>query len=492
MSSSTSDLVRQIEAHARRLAKTVAEGSGLYQYCLYQVDQEHDQRKTSATQTRDRLLVEAKSRFDQSMVPVKKRGDAALADVSLEFERSVSEAETANRQRIAAADAARRQALAAIQSRSSTAAADKEAEHSDQLQVVEDRYRLSIAKIEASYAKALTDWRERLLEGESTAGLGTAEFDSDVWSQVTLPDPLRGSVLPVRLGSLTTTLHDTTLELSACPPFLSGSSLLFKANPASKAAASEAIQAFLLRLLAVIPPGKLHLTFIDPIGLGQNVAGFMHLADYNSDLVTGKAWTQAQDIERRLADLTEHIEYVIQKYLRNQYVTIADYNLQAGEVAEAYRVLVILDFPASFTEAAIQRLVSITQNGPRCGVYTIIQDNIDKPLPRGFSFRDVEQGATIIAWDGTRFVWEDPDFKKCVLKLDSAPPPELVTPVLQAVGAEAIRAVKVEIPFEPDHAVTVTVVGCRQRPGPECAVGTQWGTPDCNTLSWAVVLLNMF
>ncbi len=51
-----------------------------------------------------------------------------------------------------------------------------------------------------------------------------------------------------------------------------------------------------------------------------------------------------------MAELTEHMENVIQKYLRNQYATIEEYNEQAGDVAEPYRVLVVHDFPVSFGE----------------------------------------------------------------------------------------------------------------------------------------------
>ncbi|MHC4965227.1 MAG: hypothetical protein ACYTGE_09975, partial [Planctomycetota bacterium] len=96
----------------------------------------------------------------------------------------------------------------------------------------------------------------------------------------------------------------------------------------------------MMRLLTAIPPGKVRFTIIDPIGLGQNFAGFMHLADYNEAFVGGKIWTETRHIEQRLADLTEHMENVIQKYLRNEYATIALYNDEAGEIAEPYRFVV--------------------------------------------------------------------------------------------------------------------------------------------------------
>ena len=53
-------------------------------------------------------------------------------------------------------------------------------------------------------------------------------------------------------------------------------------------------------------------------------------------LVGARIWTEAEHIEQRLADLTEHMETVIQKYLRNEYATIDEYNAQAGELAEPY------------------------------------------------------------------------------------------------------------------------------------------------------------
>ena len=102
-------------------------------------------------------------------------------------------------------------------------------------------------------------------------------------------------------------------------------------------------------MLTTVPPGKVRFTIIDPVGLGENFAAFMHLADYDELLVTSRIWTEPAHIEQRLADLTEHMENVIQKYLRNEFETIEEYNAHAGEVAEPFRVLVVANFPANFT-----------------------------------------------------------------------------------------------------------------------------------------------
>jgi len=235
-----------------------------------------------------------------------------------------------------------------------------------------------------------------------------------------------------------------------------GKSLILKGSGSGRASGVAGTQSLLLRLLASLPPGKLRFTFLDPVGLGQNAAPFMHLADYDEQLVTGKAWSEPQHIEQRLADLTGHMENVIQQYLRNQYATIEDYNAQAGEIAEPYRVLVVFDFPVNFSETATRRLVSIAQNGPRCGVYAVILMDTDKvrtnnhsSLPYyGFNPADLEQNAEVIAWQDGRWVWQDEDFKDCALELDTPPESELFNRIVTAVGEAAKAFSKVEVPFE--------------------------------------------
>ena len=115
----------------------------------------------------------------------------------------------------------------------------------------------------------------------------------------------------LRLGEIQKLTAEQRLEMPALLAFPTSRPLLFKTAAASRAVAARAVQSLLLRLLASLPPGKLRFTFIDPVGLGQNAAPFMHLADYDEQLVTGGAWSEPQHIEQRLADLTEHVENVI-------------------------------------------------------------------------------------------------------------------------------------------------------------------------------------
>jgi DNA segregation ATPase FtsK/SpoIIIE, S-DNA-T family len=240
----------------------------------------------------------------------------------------------------------------------------------------------------------------------------------------------------------------TAYVLPALLPFPEPCSLLVRASEEGRNPAVQVLQSAMYRLLTTLPPGKVRFTIIDPVGLGQNFASFMHLADYDEALVTSRIWTEAARIEQRLADLTEHMETVIQKYLRNQFSTIEEYNVHAGEVAEPYRILVVANFPANFTSEAARRLVSIMNSGPRCGVYTLLSLDTKQSLPQGFDLADLELPSVNLLWDEQGFAWQDVDFEQFPLQVDAPPSEELGTRLLHFVGERAKAAKRVEVPFE--------------------------------------------
>ena len=162
------------------------------------------------------------------------------------------------------------------------------------------------------------------------------------------------------------------LTLPLALTFPAEGSLLFETKDSGVASVIGTMNNVILRLLTTTPPGKISFTFIDPVGLGQSFSGLMHLADYEETLVNRRIWTQRDQIEERLAELAEHVEKVLQMYLRNEYATITEYNEKAGSVAEKYYFLVVADFPANFSDVAVKRLQSIAQSGPRCGIFTLI------------------------------------------------------------------------------------------------------------------------
>jgi DNA segregation ATPase FtsK/SpoIIIE, S-DNA-T family len=243
-------------------------------------------------------------------------------------------------------------------------------------------------------------------------------------------------------------LIPTQVDLPALLPFPQNASLLFKASGEGRRIAIEAVQAIMLRMLTSIPPGKVRFTIVDPVGLGENFAGFMHLADYDEQSVTNRIWTEPNQIEARLSDLTEQMENVIQKYLRNEFRSIDEYNAFAGEVAEPFRVLVVANFPVNFTETAARRLTSIATSGARCGVYVLMINDVKLPLPPQFDLKDVERSMVTLNWNGKQFVWQHPSFEKYPLQLDRPPAEEQFNQLVHIVGRGAKAAKRVEVPFD--------------------------------------------
>lgn len=242
-------------------------------------------------------------------------------------------------------------------------------------------------------------------------------------------------------------IERTEFTIPAVMSFPDCPSLLLKAPGAGRDQAAQALQNVMLRLLTSMPAGKVRYTIIDPIGLGQTFSAFMHLADYDERLVNSRIWTEATHINQRLTDLTEHMEKVIQTYLRNEFESIQQYNQHAGEIAEPFHILVVANFPANFTEESARRLVSIATSGARCGVYTLLCVDTSLKLPRNFSLADLEGQAATLQWSGQDFFWEDPLLAPLPLTLDQPPLDANFTAAVKAVGKFAQHANRVEVPF---------------------------------------------
>ncbi len=323
------------------------------------------------------------------------------------------------------------------------------------------------AKRAADWARLQADWHggvgEVRAECADLASVGAEQFPA--WAELVrrpfptlAPEGVPAGELRVRLADLPGGTSDDPrlslpepldLAMPAFTPFPARACVLLKSGDLERATAVRVLNALMLRALTALPPGKARFTILDPVGLGENFASFMHLADTDEKLVTGRIWTEPAQIEARLTDLTEHMETVIQKYLRNQYKSIEEYNAAAGEVAEPYRVLVVANFPANFTPDAARRLVSIMASGPACGVVTYVSTDRHMPLPRDFRLADLEQLAyTLDLAPGGAVKPADPVLAQFPLTLDEAPAPEVIAPIVKRVAQASVDAARVEVPFE--------------------------------------------
>ncbi len=345
-------------------------------------------------------------------------------------------------------------------------AADAEARqsadtHAEKMARLTAEYETRWQTLQAEWENCIRPIHETIRAAHATAEELFPDWEQPVWKRRPLPEEFKNAAkfgsVEVDAGKLVGVApKDKRLALpfpaSFSVPLLlkypGQGSIIFETGKIGGDEAIAAINNIIFRLLSVHPPGKLSFTIFDPVGLGQNFAGLMHLADYEESHINSRIWTQTGQLEEKLAELNEHMEKVIQMYLRNEYATIAEYNAQAGTIAEKYHFLVIADFPVNFSETAIRRLINIATSGARCGVFTLIHWDRRHALPQGFVPDELRKNSVCLirTESGFKLANHQPDGTR--LLLDSPPKPEFVTDFLHLVGESGKDSNRVEVPFE--------------------------------------------
>lgn len=224
-------------------------------------------------------------------------------------------------------------------------------------------------------------------------------------------------------------------------------SLLIEATGSARETAVSSLNNLIFGLLATSPAGKIRLELFDPVGLGRSFAALARLADEEGGALGGRIWTQTDQLEERLLELNEHIEKVLQMYLRNEYATIADYNREAGNIAEKYHYLFLADFPANLSELAARRLARIASSGPRCGVYLLIHWDVRHGHPPEFLLTELRANCVSLKHAGTHCSLVHPRSVHGEVRLANPPSAPLANEFLDRVTQLTRGANRVEVPF---------------------------------------------
>ena len=360
-------------------------------------------------------------------------------------------------------------------------------EHAAQLAARDQRRRQLVSEMASDWSATLNQ-----LSSFSAMASEASRERFPAWEQVAaqeaspefIPDGIRIGDYEINLQRLRNglpatkelTTTPTAVRIPAVLPFPQNPSLVLKSSEEGRAVAVEVLQTAMLRLLTLLPPGKVRFTIIDPLGLGENFAAFMHLADFDELLISSRIWTEPDQIEKQLGNLTEHMESVFQKYLRNEFESIEEYNEHAGEVAEPYRVLVVANFPTGFTERAAQRLASIATSGPRCGVFTLTSIDTKPNLPHGFDLADLETNATLLQWRKQEFASDAFGTEAVPLRPDAPPRPAVFASIVRMVGERSKDVRRVEVPFRRIIPSDDQLWSADSRRGIDCPLGRAGAT----------------
>lgn len=439
---------------------------------IKRADIDRKQEEEAIRSLRDREVQQAKTKYEAVLASVNAVYQQARGDLEVKLKEQLIELAAKREADIAAAEAERRRQLADADAAFRASSAAAKVKHQQTRDGALAANSEAFGAYSAAWVSGMTNARATLDDNRRVATVPS-------WHKETLSEtdwPMAAVVPPcVPVGRVVVELAkvpdaipadarlhipgDSALTLPIAMELPDRCSLLLQVGGGAagineaRAAGLTAMRAAMLRLLLTFPPGKVRFTILDPVGLGQNFAAFMHLADFDPLLVADRIWTEPRHIEQRLTDLTEHMETVIQKYLRNEFASIEEYNARAGEVAEPYRILVVADFPAAFNENSAKRLASIIGSGPKCGVYTLIMHDTRQQLPQGITAADLKKAAVRLAWRKPqpelpgRFVVDDADLTAWPLELDPPPHDERFNELVRMAGRRSKDAGRVQVPF---------------------------------------------
>jgi S-DNA-T family DNA segregation ATPase FtsK/SpoIIIE len=481
----------QLERLYLPLVQSLADADALTTHCRGLVDARLKEERKRITLRRDEELRQAEENFrrafahaetvrDEKLRKINEVYAQTMVDVQTKQQRDMREALDAHDRRIAELKAQRETSFPKLEEKYTAFKAQIKERYETGWNALADRWKAGMAR-----AADELDAIHREMAGYCPA------WDDPIWSGRSLPrvvPPLiRFGTVPVQLASLPSGIAAdsrlmegvrTRFDFIGMRPFPTAANLLIETPAEGRAAALAVLQSSMLRLLTSLPPAQVRFTIVDPIGIGRNFGAFMHLADFDGALVTSQVWTDARQIEERLGELATHMETVTQKYLRNEYATIEEYNAVAEEVAEPYRVLVVADFPAKFDEKSAARLAAIAAGGVPCGVLTLIAVDTSKPLPPGFNLDELRPHCAHLNWNAAarELASDDRDFGAYPLVLDPPPAAEFATPQIQRVGAAAKDAKRVEVPFEFITPPAEARWSCDSRTGIDVALGKAGAT----------------
>jgi S-DNA-T family DNA segregation ATPase FtsK/SpoIIIE len=448
-------------ARAETLSKSLAAARRLHDACL-STSQAHSQQKIerikndfgATTQSVDQQLKQSQSQASNDRVACRMTTDERTVKLNARHEQlSRIRRERQDKQHTAYLKKLKEDADAAVETLERTwneRQVALNAEHTARIQKLEEEWKSGLQPLYARLASIQQRSRELFPPWP--------EFASATWNP---PKDFSRAASFARLdvdvsGLSQGLVKPAGLELPGpakfsvplCLAYPDEGSILLETAGSGHDQAIGVLNNVLLRLLTTAPPGRLNFTILDPVGLGQNFAGVMHIADYEEQMINNRIWTQSGQIDQKLADLNEHMEKVIQMYLRNEYRTIAEYNEQAGVIAEKYYFLVVADFPANFTETAAKRLLSIAASGARCGVYTLIHWDRRLPLPQDFLPDELRKASLTIQFQGANLQIDGKERPGTGLVLETPPAPDAATELVHRIGRFSRDSSRVEVPFE--------------------------------------------
>ncbi|WP_345974969.1 FtsK/SpoIIIE domain-containing protein [Sulfurimonas sp. HSL3-7] len=158
---------------------------------------------------------------------------------------------------------------------------------------------------------------------------------------------------------------NASFEIPAVVPFLGETSLKFDATDENH----DLIQTIIMKTITSLPVGEYKFIGIDMQKAGGNL---INLVELDEKIVGSGILHSKRSVMSAMEELSDAIGQLTQKYLGAKYSSLKEYNEDAQEVVEPYRILCVTNFPDKFDDTSLEHLEMIVSQGPTVGIQTIL------------------------------------------------------------------------------------------------------------------------
>lgn len=211
-----------------------------------------------------------------------------------------------------------------------------------------------------------------------------------IWADVSPSD--RGMFLEqIRVGGISEgELLPGELEADlpvGVPMFEGNGPIIIRHDDSTKELARNTLQSLLLRT-ALLMPGRIRFTLLDPTGMG---AAYPFRGFLARDVVRQAGRSAVEELEAVLADIRRINEQVLADAPRFSALS------PEQRSGENFETIAVADFPRAYSRdpRAVESLVKVANAGPRAGRHVVFEWNTDVPLPHDFSEELLANSATI-------------------------------------------------------------------------------------------------
>lgn len=243
---------------------------------------------------------------------------------------------------------------------------------------IETEYAKRVEEMQNTFAADTTKVRQRVETALSRLKYAAAPWTIDAWLGFPEEQPANPMKDSLRIGVIRREFPASGLsEVPLLLPLVGEGHILVISSGGAKTQARSLLQSIVLRALAMLTDGNTEFILVDPFGMGSNLPFQSLPTSIRGEMI----YAEEDEITAQLRRLTDHI--------------------RSGETKKRF-VLCVADFPRRFSEDALQRVISIAQQGIKANIYAIVHVDSDVSLPAGYDPAPLMQNASVVAVRGER------------------------------------------------------------------------------------------